>query len=778
MRLLKYGLCLLTLLMLIPLAAAQDDATPVPTIIDNQFAQIIRESDKLTIEDIIAQYGCPVGVRDENRMLRLNSDGTIEAGQTVLIPIRGEAICEIDYRGEIGYVQVRDYFQERYSRGIRFDMMPISEFAAEHNICEAAIRELNPEWVALWQHLDYGEYFVLDAYFASNILPDNIRVPVDSPACFETVELEAGRHPRDLAKELNVCEHVIWYFNHESIYQPSTEVRNVYIPLDRQPCYQDGKLLTYRGYPNQWGDTLPAEEVILESATNTYDYAIANGYCAKDLQAFNRHQNLAPLRAGDSLYISEDARHCDYVQEVGKTIVDLAYEYNVCVETIIDLNDGASSWTHLVNNDSVVNPNDRDAYYLGLFIPTEEPPCYDENGLRNNHSDRAVHHTSKGEWLFKIAQDYEVCMGDLVRENPMLSNYPATELPSLIFIPDTTCSDVQEDGFVHHLIQAETVGSLFAKTTNLMSISYIYNVCPSDILEANPSLILEAREGYYTGWFYTWDNQHRTMSYLLNPLEEGQQILIPADTLPCYDYQIPVTGIGHYQQVSPMIPMPIEYVCYAQEVSPDTDYTGHEPAISPIPYSEEAHCYNRIEDPRVVLNNVTYTLYPFGKDAYLFELAECFGANGYEIIHITAMDLGQVNGNWYNNAYWAIPNATRDCALIGDDYEAARAWKRDFYDRAGFGQINEEGLYAVTYGDSLSSIGRRYGYLPSWIKAENNLSEDWVYPYQLLRLPSYPNIYTMSSIAGVLLGLGVLGFGTKAVIRWRGGRKGKRKNSE
>jgi hypothetical protein len=777
MRLLKYGLCLLTLFMLIPLAAAQDDATPVPTIPSSGISVIVGENDDLTIEDVIAEYGCPVGIRDANFMLHLNSDETIVAGQTLLIPT-DSALCEIAYSGAIGYIELSDYVRLRHERGTGAEMMPLSEFAAEYNFCEEALRQLNPEWVAVWQTVGYGENFFIYSYYGVNV-PLSIRIPLASPACFETVELAAGQHPRDLAQELNLCEHVIWYFNHESIYQPSAEARSVYIPLDRQPCYQDGKVLQYRGYPNQWGDYLPAEEVILDSATNYHDYAIANSYCAKDLYAFNRHQNLAPLRAGDSLYISTDARRCDYVQEVGKTLVELAYEYNVCVETIIDLNEGTSSWTHLVNNDSVVNRNDRDAYYVGLFVPTEEPPCYDENGLRIHHLDRAVHHTSKDEWLFKIAQDYDVCISDLVRVNPMLRTYPQTELPSLIFIPDSSlCLGLPPDGFVAHTILSPESGSLVWSTSNLMSISYIYNVCPSDIIEANPSRVIEAREGYVTGWFYTWDNQHEYTSYLLQPLEEGQTILIPGGTLPCYDYHLPVTGIGHYQQVSPVVPMPIEYVCYAQEVNPDNDYTGHEPAISPVPYSEEAHCYNRVEDPRVVLNNVTYTLYPFGKDAYLFELADCFGADGYEISHISPMDLGQSQGDWYYDSYWAIPNATKDCALIGDDYEAARAWKRDFYDRAGFGQINEEGLYAVTYGDSLSSIGRRYGYLPSWIKAENNLSEDWVYPYQLLRLPSYPNIYTMSSVSGVLLGVGLLGFGTKAVLRWRGGRKGKRKNDE
>jgi hypothetical protein len=776
MRLLKYGLCLLTLFMLIPLAAAQDDATPVPTTISDGISYIIKENDDLTLENIIAEYGCPVGVREANFLLALNSDETIVAGQTVLIP-SDSALCQIDYSGRIGYVELSDYVRLRHERGTGAEMMPLSEFAAEYNFCEEALRQLNPEWVAVWQTVGYGENFFIYSYYGVTV-PISIRIPLDSPACFETVELAAGQHPRDLAKELNLCEHVLWYFNHESIYQPSNEARSVYIPLDRQPCYQDGKVLQYRGYPNQWGEYVPAEEVILESATNTYDYAIANGYCAKDLYALNRHQNLAPLRAGDSLYISSDARRCDYVEEVGKTIVDLAYEYNVCVETIIDLNDGTSSWTHLINQDSVVNPNDHDAFYGGLFVPTEEPPCYDENGLRNNHNDRAVHQTSKDEWLFKIAQDYELCIVDLLAANPMLSTYPRTDLPSLIFIPNGTCSDVQEDGFVHAPIPDTNESGYIPDSTHIMRLSYIYNVCANEIIEANPSLILEEREGYVAGWLYTWDNNHNFMSYLLNPLEVGQTILIPTGTLPCYDYHIPVTGIGHYQQVSPDLPMPIEYVCYAQAVNPDMDYTGHEPAISPVPYSEDAYCYNRIEDPRIVLNNVTYTLYPFGKDAYLFELAECFGADGYEITHISPMDLGQVQGDWYNDSYWAIPNATKDCALIGDDYEAALAWKREFYSRAGFGQINEEGLYAVTYGDSLSSIGRRYGYLPSWIKAENNLSEDWVYPYQLLRLPSYPNIYTMSSIAGVLVGVGVLGFGTKAVLRWRGGRKGKRKNDE
>jgi hypothetical protein len=770
MRFFLYSLLLLTLLILVPIAAAQDGSSAAAP----HFYEL-EEGDTITLDELIHRYGCPVGIREANLQLEIHENGSIAAGQIVTIPTDA-VLCSIDYTGEIEFLDFAPYYDVYRDNHPNDYFLPLSEFAAEQNVCEDLIRLLNPEWQGIWQRLGWGEMFYIDEGYPG-VRPRYIRIPADAPACFETLELAEGRHPRDLAQELNLCEQILWYYNPESIYTSSQE-RRVYIPLDRQPCYLDGQLLSYEGYPNQWGDYVPAEEVVLEKATTFYEYAIENTYCARDLQALNRHQYIAPLRDGDRLYIPESARHCDYVQEVGTSLIELAREYNVCIETLIDINEGISSWAHLVDNNSVVNPQDRDAYYGGVFVPTEESPCYDENGLRLGQHDRAVHETSKDEWLFAIAQDYGVCMADLVKANPLLATYPASDLPSLIFIPNGTCSEVADDGFVHHQIQAPDESSAIASTRNLMSLSYIYNVCPSDILEANPGLISAEQEGYISGWFYTQDHHSVVRSYWLNEMEVGQTILIPADRLPCYDYQIPLRGIGHYQFVSSDMPLPIDYVCYAQEVNPDNDYTGHEPVISPVPYSEEAYCYNRLEDPRIVLNNESYTLYPFGKDAYLFELAACFGADGYAIIRIEAEDLGQAQGDWYSDAYWGIPNATKDCALIGDDYEAAMTWKHAFYDEAGFGQINENGLYAVTYGDTLTDIGRRYGYLPAWIKAENNMSEDWVYPYQLLRLPSYPNLYQSGSVVGGLLGLGLLGFGVKFILRLRDGRKGKRKNDE
>jgi LysM repeat protein len=778
MRKLLYGLTLLALLIVIPLATAQEISN-VPSDLARNSYYTVEDSDHFTLDDVITEYGCPVGIRDFNRALSLNADSTIVAGQNLIIP-SDSPLCAIDYAGTIEFITVYQAERERNGTNAYNLYIPLSEFAAEKNVCEAAIRELNPEWVAIWETYNVGEGFYVDQATPS-ALPSYIRVPVDSPACFETVELGATQRPRDIAVALNLCEQVIWYFNTESIYAPSNDARSIYIPLDRQPCYQDGQILEYLGYPNQWGNYIPAEAVVLEKASTVYDFAIENGYCASDLAGLNRHERFEPLQAGDVVYVTEGVRRCEFVQELSVTTVTLAQEYNVCIESLIALNGGLTSWSYVADTrvnlgSGSANP---DAFFGGIFVPTEEAACYDENGLRLGQNDRTVHETSKDEWLFGIAQEYGVCTADLVKANPLLANYPQSKLPSRIFIPEVpACSDVADDGFVHHQLKPRDEAISYPAIQTLMSLSYLYNVCPSDILETNPSLVNQEREGFVSSWFYTYDHHHAVRSYMLNEMEAGQTILIPTDSRPCYDYYLPMRGIGHYQFVASDEPLPIEYVCYSQEVNPDTDYTGHEPVISPVAYSDTAHCYNRMEDPRVVLNNETYTLYPFGMDAYLFELAACFGANGYEIIRVEATDLGQARGDWYIDAYWGIPNATKDCALIGDSYEAAMNWKREFYSQAGFGQINEEGLYAVTYGDTLTDIGRRYGYLPEWIKAENNLTDEWVYPYQLLRLPSYPNLYQSGSVVGGILGLGLLGFGTKFALSLRHRRKGKRKNDE
>lgn len=767
MRIVKLAILLFGFLSLIPIASAGGGTS-------------IEITEPISLDAIIAEEGCPVGIRDENRDLEVDDAGLLVVGQRVQIT-RSSPLCDIAYDGEIAFFSVTDYAEVQRTAGTYRFYLPLSELAAAQNVCESAIRELNPEWVSIWETWEHSA--LVNMFFAAEesaveSVPSEVRIPIDSPACFQSVELAAGQHPRDLAQDLNICEQEIWYYNPETIYNPSRESRIVYIPLDYAPCFVDGTMRDYLGYPNRWGDYIPVESVTLEISMSLYDFAIGNDYCPNELAAYNRQSYLAPLRAGDEVYIPEGLPRCDYVQDEGKSLAQISLEHNVCMEALINANSGISSWAMIGKpNEGGSSGGGGGAVYDGIFVPTDNPPCYDENGLRIGQNDRGIHETSQSDWIAGIAQVYEVCVEQLMAANVLLGSYPIYELPSLIFIPDVPpCSDVAEDGFIHY-----RVDELGSSAALVQELSYIYNVCPSAILAANPELIRTVSDGYVAGLFNVQNFEGDARSYWLDDLNIGEEILIPSDALPCYDFDVPLAGIGNYRQVSRHYPSQIEYVCYEQEVDLTADYTGHEPEISPVPYSEDVHCYDRKANPQIILDNVRYTLYPWIGDAFLFELAECFGANAYDFILVDAEMLGLKTDefSYYEDRYWGIPNASLDCPLIGEDREAALTWKRNFYQSTVFGTLNEDGEYGVTYGDTLSSIGRRYGYLPEWIMAENEMKHEWVYPYQRLRLPNYPNLYQMATYGGAALGGIIIFFGASFAMRLRANRrKGKKKNDE
>jgi LysM repeat protein len=726
MRILKYALILLGLLMLIPLAAAQE----------NTGRTIILEEDT-SFETLFEEYGCPIGIRDANRSLEFTSAGLIRAGQSISIP-NDTILCSIEYTGEIRYFDWYAYYRvHRYPN-------TTWEFAAFFNVCEETLDELNPRW-------RYQGYM------------QSVRIPLDASPCFETVELAAGQSPHDLAQELNICEGLLWYYNNVDIYEPSTETREVFIPLDYQPCYLDGQVLMTQDFNDREGYYVPAERIELEEATRLRDYAIAEGYCYFDIEPVNRgkspgyfHYNNAQL---EEVYIPEGARRCQY-ETIDATdadnIVALAYERNVCLESLIDVNHALDSW-EVFGSDA-----------RGIWIP-EEAPCYDENGLRIGKNDRAVHETSKDDWLYGIAQQYEVCMADLYAANPLLADYPYADLPSLVFIPDTPpCSDIGEDGYIQHVMRDGEIYTRNAPSLTYRNVGYIYNVCELELIKANPQMILNWPE-----------NPDSAYSYELQMPAVGDVLLIPTATRPCYDYDVPMMDIGHYRHASPYVPTRIEYVCYAQEIDLNQDYTGHEPAISPVPMQDDSYCYDRLANPVIILNNVRYTIYPAYAEVYFFDIADCFGVNAYELVPITYEEMGIERDFAQNQGFWGIPNPTQDCPLIGDDYNTALNWLNTKRHEVVFGTLNEAGEYGVQEGDTLSSIGREYGYLPEWIMAENGMPDDTIYIRQTLRLPKYPNLYQLATYGGAIGGgVVLLLLGRFALMLRAKGRKGKKKNDE
>lgn len=725
MRLLKYLLLLLGLLLTVPAVLAQEDTGRT----------IILEEDT-SFETLFAEYGCPVGIRDANRSLEFTSTGLIRAGQSITIP-DDTVVCSIEYTGEIRFFDWSSYYRVHRFPNTTW------EFAAFVNVCEETLDELNPRW-------RYQGYM------------PSVRIPLDAPPCFETLELRPEQTVHDLALELNICEGIIWYYNNVEIYEPSKEVREVAIPLDYQPCYLDGQVLVMEDFDDREGYYLPAERIELAEATRLRDYAIAEGYCYHDIELVNRGKSPGYFHYGNArleeVYIPEGARRCEYetIDSVdAENIVALAYARNVCLESLIEVNRGLDSWA--------VFSDER-----GIWIP-QEAPCYDENGLRLGQNDRAVHETSKDDWLYGIAQQYEVCMAELYAANPLLADYPETDLPSIIFIPATPpCSDVGEDGYIRHVMRDGEIFTRNAPSWTYRNLGYIYNVCELEIIQANPQMVTNFP-----------DNPDSVGAYDLLMPEAGDIMFVPANARPCYDYAPPMTGIGHYRYASAYAPTRIQYVCYAQEIDLNQDYTGHEPAISPVPMQDDSYCYDRLANPVIILNNERYTIYPAYAEVYFFELADCFGVSAYELVPITYGDLGIETDIAAYQGYWGIPNPTKDCPLIGDDYQTALDWLNTSRRQTVFGTLNEAGEYGVQEGDTLSSIGSEYGYLPEWIMAENGMPDDTIYVRQTLRLPKYPNLYQMATYGGAIGGGIVLLLGASFALRLRAkGRKGKKKNEE
>lgn len=726
MRLWTIALLILFLLVLIPFVAAQDR--------DSDFnPYTVSEDEEVRLDDFIGGFGCPVGIREANRDLLVDENGYILAGQIVRIPRRlDRGLCTIEYAGEYEYFEWDSYGDEQGYPNY------IWEIEAMFNVCENDLRQLNPNY---WLN---GEPIIL-------------RIPLDTPECFRTVELRAGQSPFELALELNICENLIWYYNNENIYEESDEARSVSIPLTYMPCYVDGQVLVHDSYlAETWKPYyIPADVVLLDEPLSLLDFAIQESYCYKGLEAANRGKSLVDLY--QQVYIPVEAPRCQYLEpdfEINpRSMVEIAREYNVCLESLLSMNYYVNSWTVYDDNE------------WGVWIPIQEP-CYDENGLRLGHNDRAVHQTRDDDWLFRIAQEYQVCIADLYAANPLLKNYPGTNVPSIVFIPDVpACSDVDKNGFIHHIVrEPETWRSSYG----FFGMAYIYNVCEIEIIRANPDMVTEqASEAIHVddAWAYT----------LRSPLI-GETILIPVAERPCYNFDPPFYLSKVY---SPYQGREIEYICYAEEIDPRQDYTGHEPVITPLLGDEGPYCYDRLETPFVVIENVSYAIYPYRSGAFVFELAECFGVSGYDIIELSYRDMRMYSRRPESTLYWGIPNPSRDCPFIGDEPEAAWDWSRNFRERHPFGGFNEEGEYGVQYGDTLSSIGRRFGYLPEWIMAENNLPSDRIYAYQTLRLPNYPNLYQIAGFISAIMGFIGLFFGSSFVLRLRANRrKGKKKNDE
>ena len=135
----------------------------------------------------------------------------------------------------------------------------------------------------------------------------------------------------------------------------------------------------------------------------------------------------------------------------GETLYAIAREYGVAVNKIIELNPGVDQQ---LAEGSVVK--------LPANSPKTEPSS---NG--NHSNDRFVVHTvAAGETLFRIAQQYQISLSDLLSANPVL-NESALSVGEKIRIPRKVDGDLADGGdslfLIHRVAAGETLFGISQK---------------------------------------------------------------------------------------------------------------------------------------------------------------------------------------------------------------------------------------------------------------------------------------------------------------------------
>lgn len=635
--------------------------------------------------------------------------------------------------------------------------------AVSYNICPEEILQANP------QTDSPTAWFPVDTI---------LHIPVNAEACFERFRIEKDARILDALQENNVCiNDYIPYNDDYPIHYPVIEERTIHIRLDVPPCYENGQRRIFF----HEGDLLPEPIMIAAQRhtanENTFLWEIVweNNLCWIDVAPANHPLVYGQqLQVGDIYYVPDDARNCDVIFPEGVSLVDLSFEYNVCIETLKEFNPYIiSTWTFITQEDDVEQ--------LGMTvvkrefnIPQNQAPCYNADGLRVGFDDKAVHRTQPDEWLYLIAQQYDVCVNDLQDANPLFltpPRYHAYRLPAVIFIPDVpSCTERMGETLIHTMRESETYEEIF----------FQYNICPNRFIAANPDLVESIDDTFNT------DNRNLSPStyiedyytqqyYLLREPQVGDRVTIVLDRPPCYEVRAtgsnPPLMTNHRSQ---------RYICYAQVIDFGADYSNHDPVISPVPYSsdEAIDCHIFGNYGRIIINNETIWYARFGI-ATAAMVVDCLGIHP-EAVNPTRWNVREDYIPAYGG-YWTASNPPHTCPLLTGTAQESYDWRVEFRERMmeEAGHINEDNIYIVAPHDTLSTIGRKYGYLPSMLASANNLQNpDMLLTYQAVKLPAYPSLYTLAKVAAGLLFIIVFIGLIQLRMRRRGAHKEKKKNKE
>jgi LysM repeat protein len=606
----------------------------------------------------------------------------------------------------VGLLQAHDDLEEQ---GYRFwpeqvftsQGVRFNDVMYQYNICGQVLYEANKD------AFDYPSAQTIKNSGSQNIvsispwLSFDVGAEIVIPAhesCFDVITFQPAI-PADFEIKHNIC------FEDYAPYLQSASfpVTRLYIPHDVLPCYNaQGQRLRFY---DEAGVRLKRPYYTTEAWIGVKTEDVPHmPYCVRDLwrnnpQRISYGSTFAPQSA--VMFVGNVKRCHRVTVENDISLYELSRQYNVCMEVIQPLYVGGQG-----------SPFFKRLEEYTFDIPEQSPACYDNQGNRIGHDDREVYATNINESMIDVAKKHGVCVQDLLLANPHLIIWPYVENYSRhVFIPETPPCDFT------------TVTHVTQPGDNLQILTYIYNVCFNRIYDANIAL------------FTKYEGQ---------TLPVGVTVTIP-NRPPCYTYKV-YCG-GRYRE-------PAEYVCYQEPVDFDKDYTGIEPPVSPVPFNDTETCYTMINGMTVIFNNQTLKLSKReGLPSYM--IAACYG--------ITVDALFEANAINYPpevkpEGWLVVPNPQRHC-----EFEDAYGYRNWYPERhAKMGQLDNQGVYTVDYNDTLSSIGRRFGYLPSMIAAENHLEAPyWIYPYQELQMPRMPSLYDIGKsvlyVGGV--GVGMIGFG-------------------
>jgi LysM repeat protein len=570
-----------------------------------------------------------------------------------------------------------------------------------------------------------------------------LKIPAHKP-CYKKIDMPAAADLPQIEKDYNVCveELLGWSVGY-------AESVSYYMRLDVPPCINEqGQRLKYR--PISFGDA-PVQVTrwyadgysILSWIDSPEDFR-SLGYCVNEIKAANPHIDLPqdylnyqgnyrynhyliPQSLGIRIFIPQDVRHCDFVSGDDQSLYEVSQKYNVCMEVILE----SSNLTMYSESTSSV-----------LSIPEDASPCYDEQGQRLNTSPESLYKPEIGKSFLEIAQEHHICMDALWDANPVMNYWDGMSyrFPEVMFIPDNPACE-----FTRSITSRSNM--------TLLGLAAMTNVCRNRIYDDNPHLDLVGTDSYSDG------------PYLYNErLPEGKTVNFRDDRPPCYR----LTSQEKIEQIF--------YVCYAVPVNPKDDFTGHTPPVSFSDTLDLPYCYETSPDMTVIYENKPYTVYDPYPGETLYMIAECFGLDGDQLAEANKT----VSKNGWPGPFWGAvflpqPHA-QDCWMLTDNNDVY--WKGYRDQKYGVGWENAV-FHTVQWGDTLNSIARQYGYLPSMIAAENDLEE----PYLLqtstrLRMPSFPSFYDIGK-AGLYVGgvgIGMISFGVYRMRRRYRNSKGKKKN--